>query len=101
MLVCYKIISREHTVHRTTTNDLFDDLARGVQVDETFVDFEFVTIPGFRSLTARLWRCIDKRLLSAPWPRGTHSLTGGDPQHFGGETDGSLDAQLFVLGAVD
>ena len=94
-------ISREYPIHSVTTNDLFDDLARGVQVDETFVDFELVTIPGFRSLTARLWRYIDKRLLSAPWPKVTHSLTSGDLQHLCGETDRSLDTQLFVLGAVD
>jgi len=62
--------------------DLFNDLARGVQINEAFVDFEFVTIPCFGSLTAR-------------------SLTGSDLQNFRGETDRSLDTQLLVLGAID
>ena len=28
----------------------------------------------------------------------THSLTGGDLEDLGGETDGALDAELLVLG---
>ena len=35
-------------------HDLLDNLARGVQIDEAFVDFEFVTVPGLGALTARL-----------------------------------------------
>lgn len=30
-----------------------------------------------------------------------HSLTGGDLQDLGGETDGPLDTKLLVLGSVD
>ena len=33
---------------------MFHDLGGGVQVNETFVDLEFVTVPGFGTLTARL-----------------------------------------------
>ena len=32
---------------------------------------------------------------------GTYSLTGGDLEDLGGETDGALDAELLVLGTVD
>ena len=31
----------------------------------------------------------------------TNSLTGGDLEDLGGETDRALDAQLLVLGTVD
>ena len=36
------------------TYDLLDDLARGVEVDQTLVDLELVAIPGLGTLTARL-----------------------------------------------
>jgi hypothetical protein len=36
------------------THDLLDNLARGVEVNEALVDFEFVAVPGLGSLTARL-----------------------------------------------
>ena len=36
------------------THDLFHHLRGGVQVNETFVDLELVTVPGFGTLTARL-----------------------------------------------
>ena len=39
---------------RKGTHDLLDNLARGVEVNQTLVDFEFVAIPGLGSLTARL-----------------------------------------------
>jgi hypothetical protein len=32
--------------HTCFTHDLLDDLAGGVEVDETLVNFEFVTVPG-------------------------------------------------------
>jgi hypothetical protein len=35
-------------------HNLFDNLARRVQINEALVDFEFVTIPGLGALTARL-----------------------------------------------
>ena len=31
----------------------------------------------------------------------TYSLTGGDLEDLGGETDGALDTELLVLGTVD
>lgn len=34
--------------------DLFYDLRGGVQVNEALVDLEFITVPGFRTLSARL-----------------------------------------------
>ena len=40
---------------KAKTHDLFDDFAGGVQIDEAFVDFELVAIPGLRTLTARLY----------------------------------------------
>ena len=35
-------------------HNLLDNFARGVQIDETLVYFEFVTIPGLGTFTARL-----------------------------------------------
>jgi hypothetical protein len=43
----------EEAVKRKAHN-LFDNLARRVQVNKALVDFEFVTIPGLGTLTARL-----------------------------------------------
>ena len=37
-----------------SAHNLLDNLARGVQINETLVYFEFVTIPGLGTLTARL-----------------------------------------------
>lgn len=34
---------------------MFHDLRGGVQVNETFVDFKLITIPGLRTLAARLY----------------------------------------------
>ena len=34
-------------------------------------------------------------------PFFTYSLTGGDLEDLGGETDGALDAKLLVLSTVD
>ena len=34
--------------------DLFYDLGGGVQVNEAFVDLEFITVPGFGTLSTRL-----------------------------------------------
>ena len=36
------------------TYNLLDDLARRVQVDQALVNLQFVTIPGFGTLTTRL-----------------------------------------------
>lgn len=70
------------TGFQADTRDLLDNLARGVEVDQAFVDFEFVAIPGLGSLTAR-------------------RLAGGDLEDLGWETNGALHAKLLVLGAVD
>jgi hypothetical protein len=35
-------------------HNLFDNLTRGVEINETLVDFEFITVPCFGTLTARL-----------------------------------------------
>jgi len=35
-------------------HNLLDNLARGVEINKTLVDFEFVTIPSLGALTARL-----------------------------------------------
>jgi hypothetical protein len=37
-------------------HNLLDNLARGVQINEALVDFEFITVPGLGTLTARLGR---------------------------------------------
>ena len=37
-----------------TTYNLLDDLAGGVEVDQTLVDLELVAVPGLGTLTARL-----------------------------------------------
>jgi hypothetical protein len=48
----------------------------------TLVDAHLECVPSLGTLTAR-------------------SLTGGDLQVLGGKTDGTLDAELLVLGTVD
>jgi len=53
-----------------------------VQVDETLVDLHLITVPGLGTLTAR-------------------GLTGGDAEDLGGETDGSLDTEVLILGTLD
>lgn len=54
----------------------------GDLLDETLVDAHLVGVPGLGTLTAR-------------------GLTGGDLEVLGGETDGALDAEVLVLGAVE
>ena len=51
-------------------------------LDETLVDAHLVAVPGLGTLTAR-------------------GLAGGDLQGLGGQADGSLDAQVLALGALD
>jgi hypothetical protein len=53
-----------------------------VEIDETLVDAHLETIPGLGTVTAR-------------------GLTGGDTENLGGETDGSLNLELLILGALD
>ena len=83
------------------TYDLLDDLTGGVQVDQALVDLELVAIPGLRTLTARLARRLNSWMLMQSRDKPTHSLTGGDLENLGGESDGALDSQLLVLGTVD
>jgi hypothetical protein len=56
MLVCDTCIrpQAKGAGKRNDTHNLLDNLARGVEVNQTLVDFEFVAIPGLGSLTARL-----------------------------------------------
>jgi len=61
---------------------LLDDLARGVQVNETLVHLKLVTIPGLGTLTTR-------------------SLTGGDLEDLGGKADRALYTELLVLCTID
>ena len=67
---------------QTDTSNLLDDLAGGMQVNQTFVDLELVPIPSLGTFTTR-------------------SFTGGNLEHLGRETNGSFDTALFVLGSVD
>lgn len=53
-----------------------------MEIDETLVDAHLETIPGLGTVTAR-------------------GLTGGDAKNLGGETDGSLNLELLILGALD
>lgn len=54
----------------------------GYVLDETLVDAHLVAVPGLGTLTTR-------------------GLAGGDLEGLGGQTDGSLDAQVLALGALD
>jgi hypothetical protein len=62
--------------------DLLNDLRGGVEIDETLVDAHLEAVPGLGTVTAR-------------------RLTGGDTENLGGETDGSLNLELLILGALD
>jgi len=62
--------------------DLLHNLTGRVEIDETLVNLEFVTIPSLGTFTTR-------------------SFTSGNFEHLGGKTNGSLDTELLVLGPVD
>jgi len=62
--------------------DLLDNLAGGVQVDQSLMDFKLIAIPSLRTFTTR-------------------SLTGSNLQNLGGETDGAFNTELLVLGSVN
>lgn len=53
-----------------------------MEVDEALVDAHLKGVPGLGTLTVG-------------------GFTGGDLQVLGGEADGSLDAEVLVLGTVD
>jgi len=64
------------------TRNLLDNLAGGVQINETLVNLELITIPSLGTLT-------------------TGCLTGGDFEDFRGETDRPFHAELLILCTVD
>ncbi len=70
-----------------------------MEVNKALVNLKLVAVPGLGTLTTRLHRNINKK----DWRRehGTHSLTGGNLENLGGQTDGSFDTELLVLGTVD
>jgi hypothetical protein len=73
-----------------------------VQINETLVYFEFVTIPGLGALTARLAK--ERGTLKGIRVQGlyvTYSLASGDLEDLGWKSDGALHAKLLVFGAVD
>ena len=73
-----------------------------MKVDQTLVDLELVTVPGLRTLTARLRHQRSVRLHRhiVTWD-DTNRLASGDLEDLSGKTDGPLDAELLVLRAVD
>ena len=73
-----------------------------MQIDETLVYFEFVTIPGFGTLTARLVK--EGGTLNAYGSKTlktTYSLASGDLEDLGWKSDGALHAKLLIFSAVD
>lgn len=67
---------------QTDRCNLLDNLAGRVEVNKALVNLELVAVPGLGTFTTR-------------------SLTSGDLENLGGQTDGSLDTELLVLGTVD
>ena len=61
--------------------DALHGLLGGVQVDHTLEDLHLEGVPGVRTVTAR-------------------GLTGGDLEGAGGQTDGSANLDLLLLGAA-
>lgn len=62
--------------------DLLNNLGGRVQIDQTLVDSHLETVEGLGTVTTR-------------------RLTGGDTENLGGETNGTLDLELLVLGTLD
>ncbi|KAG1080411.1 hypothetical protein G6F42_023365 [Rhizopus arrhizus] len=62
--------------------DLLNDLRGRVQVDQTLVNSHLETIEGLGTVTTR-------------------RLTGGDTENLGGETNGTLNLKLLILGTLD
>lgn len=69
-----------HTWLDVDGGDLLDNLRRRVQVDQSLVDSHLVGVPGLGTLTVR-------------------SLSGGDLEDLGWESDWSLDSQFLALGS--
>ena len=73
-----------------------------MEVDQALVDLELVTVPSLRTFTARLGGQLSATSYSRyDAKKDTHRLAGGDLEDLGGKTDGTLDAELLVLGPVD
>jgi hypothetical protein len=62
--------------------DLLDNLRGRVQVNQTLVDSHLILVKGFGTVTTR-------------------RLTGGDTKDLGGETNGTLNLELLILGTLD
>ncbi len=60
---------------------------------------ELVTIPGLGTFTTRLDKISVRGNSRQNAP--AYSFAGGDLKDLGGETNGSLDTELLVLGSVD
>ena len=60
--------------------DLFDNLTGRMQVNQPLVNSHLITIPGFRTLTVG-------------------RFPSRDLEDFGGQSHGSLDFEILVLGA--
>lgn len=69
-----------HTWLDVDGGDLLDNLGGRVQVDQSLVDSHLVGVPGLGTLTVR-------------------SLSGGDLEDLGWESDWSLDSQFLALGS--
>jgi hypothetical protein len=63
-------------------SDLFDNLTGRMQVNQPLVNPHLITIPGFRTLTVGCLPCRDF-------------------EDFGGQSHGSLDFEILVLGACN
>jgi len=63
-------------------DDLLDNLSRGVEIDQTLVYSHLVHVPRLATLTAGC-------------------LTCGDLKSLGGQTDGTLDAEVLGLCALE
>jgi hypothetical protein len=80
LVICLTIVDGDIDLDsrfNRNTGDLLDNIRRGVQVDQALVDAHFEAVPGVGTLSTR-------------------SLTGGNSQVLGGETDGSSDMKLLV-----
>jgi hypothetical protein len=70
-----------------------------VQVDETFVDLELITVPGLGTLAARLR---SQATVMRPVERwGTYRFPSGDLQYLRREPDRSLNTKVLVICPVD
>jgi hypothetical protein len=88
---------------RKTTHDLLDNLSGGLEVNEALVDLHLEAVPGLGSLSARLY-VEEKGQYDEEREEKegrTNGLAGGDVKTLGRETNGALDLEVLVLGAVD